>query len=70
MAASRLSGPPTRTTSTENNNAIAAGFYQGVLEENVRSFGSAVLRGKWELYDNYPLDLDSGGIVEFYYQRI
>ncbi len=60
-------GPSDLHTSTENNNAIAAGFYQGVLEENYRTFGSAVLRGKWELYDNYPNDLETGGVVEFYF---
>ncbi len=60
-------GPSDLHTSTENNNAVASGFYHGILDENIRSFGSAVLRGKWELYDNYPNDLETGGVVEFYF---
>ena len=60
-------GPSDLHTSTKFNNAIFSGFYSGLLDENIFSFGSAVLRGKVELYNNYPLNLEPGGQVEFYF---
>ncbi|MCD4818583.1 MAG: T9SS type A sorting domain-containing protein [Candidatus Cloacimonetes bacterium] len=60
-------GPSDLHTSTKFNNAIFSGFYQGLLDEDIFTFGSAVLRGKIELYENYPLNLESGGLVEFYF---
>ncbi len=60
-------GPSYLHTSTEPNNAVSSGFYQGVLEEGIHSFGTAVLRGKTELYNNYPNDNEQGGVTEFYY---
>ncbi|MCF7919521.1 MAG: T9SS type A sorting domain-containing protein [Candidatus Cloacimonetes bacterium] len=60
-------GPSDLHTSTHYNNAIFAGFYQGLLDEGIHSFGSAVLRGKWEIYQSFPNDHVSGGDVEFYY---
>jgi len=60
-------GPSDLHTSTEFNNAIFSGFYYGLLDEAIHTFGTAVLRGKLELYENYPLDQDPDGDVEFYY---
>ncbi len=60
-------GPTDLHTSTEMNNSIASGFYHGVLHEGIRSFGTAVMRSKTELYNNYPNDLSSGEHVEFYF---
>ncbi|KQC07883.1 MAG: hypothetical protein APR54_00620 [Candidatus Cloacimonas sp. SDB] len=54
-------------TSTKYNNSIFSGFYSGVLDEDIFSFGAAVLRGKIELYNNFPLERNPGGYVEFYY---
>jgi peptidase C25-like protein/flagellar hook capping protein FlgD len=54
-------------TSTKYNNAIFSGFYSGVLDEGIYSFGAAVLRGKYELYNNYPLNWEPGDYVEFYF---
>ncbi|MCD4829004.1 MAG: T9SS type A sorting domain-containing protein [Candidatus Cloacimonetes bacterium] len=60
-------GPSDLHTSTEKNNAISSGLYHSIFHEGVRSFGAAVLRGKAELYNNYPNDLESSGQVEFYF---
>jgi hypothetical protein len=60
-------GPSDLHTSTEDNNAISSGFYHGVFDENIRSFGAAVLRGKAELYNNYPNNQATGDEVEFYF---
>ncbi|MDP8220433.1 MAG: C25 family cysteine peptidase, partial [Candidatus Stygibacter frigidus] len=60
-------GPSNLHTSTRYNNAIFSGFYQGLLDEGIHTFGTAVLRGKMELYENFPLNLDTGDWVEFYY---
>ncbi len=62
-----LVGPSDLHTSTRYNNAIFAGFYCGVLDEDILTFGAAVLRGKQELYDNFPLNLEPGDYVEFYF---
>ncbi|MDP8201457.1 MAG: C25 family cysteine peptidase [Candidatus Tenebribacter burtonii] len=60
-------GPSDLHTSTNLNNSIFSGLWYGVLNENNLAFGSAVLRGKYELYDNFPLDREPGGDVEFYF---
>ncbi|HPR17973.1 MAG TPA: C25 family cysteine peptidase, partial [Candidatus Cloacimonadota bacterium] len=60
-------GPSDLHTSTPLNNALFSGFYAGLLDEDNHSFGSDVLRGKWELYDNFPLIRQSGENVEFYF---
>jgi hypothetical protein len=54
-------------TRTRWNNAICAGMYQGILFEDLRHFAQAVLRGKMEMYRNFPLDTDPGEVVEFYF---
>lgn len=60
-------GPSDLHTRTKYNNAIFAGFYQGLLDEEIHSFGAAVLRGKYELWDNYPSHQGPGDYVEFYF---
>ncbi len=60
-------GPSDLHTSTKLNNSIFSGFWYGVLDEDNLAFGSAVLRGKYELYDNFPLNREPGGDVEFYF---
>ncbi|MCD4651199.1 MAG: hypothetical protein K8S56_05355, partial [Candidatus Cloacimonetes bacterium] len=60
-------GPSDLHTSTEKNNAICGGFWHGVLYEGMRNLGSAVLRGKVELHNNYPNDQETDGQVEFYF---
>ncbi|MCD4795843.1 MAG: PKD domain-containing protein, partial [Candidatus Cloacimonetes bacterium] len=60
-------GPSDLHTKTKLNNSIFSGFFAGLLDEDIFSFGSAVLRGKYELYDNFPLNREHGGDVEFYF---
>lgn len=60
-------GPSDLHTSTKLNNSIFSGFWYGVLDEDNLAFGSAVLRGKYELYNNFPLDREPDGNVEFYF---
>lgn len=60
-------GPSDLHTSTRYNNAIFSGFYAGLLDEDIFTFGTAVLRGKLELFNNFPLNQDPGGEVEFYF---
>jgi len=49
------------------NNSIFSGFYYGLLDEGIYDFGPAVLRGKIELYHNFPLQQAAGDQVEFYF---
>lgn len=60
-------GPSDLHTSTRLNNSIFAGFWTGVLDEGIREFGVAVLRGKMELYRNFPNDQGADGYVNFYF---
>ncbi len=60
-------GPSDLHTQTNYNNSIYAGFYQGLLDEGIHSFGAAVLRGKSLLYQNFPINHGEGDYVEFYF---
>ncbi|MCF7911194.1 MAG: T9SS type A sorting domain-containing protein [Candidatus Cloacimonetes bacterium] len=60
-------GPSDLNTKTKYNNAIFGGFYQGLLDEGIHTFGTAVLRGKMELYESFPLIHGTGDFVEFYF---
>lgn len=62
-----FTGPSDLHTNTEFNNAVSSGFYYSVLEYGIRGFGTAVLGGKYHLYDNYPNNLASGDKVEHYF---
>ncbi len=60
-------GPSDLHTQTKFNNSICSGFYQGVLEEDIFGFGTATLRGKMEMYNNFLLNQSPGDMVEFYF---
>lgn len=47
-------GPSEHDTKTWFNNASAMGIYQGVTQEGLFSCGEMLLRGKMELYNNFP----------------
>jgi len=47
-------GPSERDTQIEWNNCMDMGIYQGVVYENMNRCGEMLLRGKMELYNNYP----------------
>jgi len=61
-------GPSYLHTSTEFNNAIASGFHWGIQHEGIRCLGTALLRGKIEIYNGYPNDQEPGGLVDFYFR--
>lgn len=52
---------------TAPNNAIDAGIYWGLLEEDVALLGPMMLCGKLTLYDSFPEDRLPGGSVEMYF---
>jgi len=63
-------GPTSLYTHTRWNNCIDGGIYQGIFQEGISDFGSALLRGKMELYYGMPLNLGPGGTtnsVECYF---
>lgn len=60
-------GPSDLHTSTEFNNALCSGFHWGVQKEGIRSFGSASLRSKMEVYKNYPHNRRPGDFVDHYF---
>ena len=60
-------GPTYLHTSTEYNNSIGSGMMYGVFDENIRIFGASVMRGKIEMYNNYPRELNFNGIIHFYW---
>jgi len=60
-------GPSDLHTKTRLNNAISSGTYRSILDYNVRGFGTSVLMGKMELYQNFPNDQGAGEYVPFYF---
>ncbi|KPJ52023.1 hypothetical protein AMJ39_08820 [candidate division TA06 bacterium DG_24] len=60
-------GPSDLYTHTKWNNAIDAGIYRGIFDEGLMEFAQAVLRGKIELYNNFPSIIYPGGTVEHYF---
>lgn len=60
-------GPSDLHTKTKFNNAISTGMFASFLQDDTRIFGGTVLDGKIELYNNYPLDRENGGYVQFYF---
>jgi hypothetical protein len=60
-------GPSDLHTKTNLNNSISSGMFSSILDHGVRIFGTAVLAGKVELYNAYPLDHASNQNVSFYY---
>jgi len=47
-------GPSELNTKTPFNNANDMGIYQGITQENLFTCGEMLLRGKMELYNNFP----------------
>lgn len=47
-------GPSEHDTKTPFNNANDMGIYQGITQEGLQRCGELLLRGKMELYNNYP----------------
>jgi hypothetical protein len=60
-------GPSDLHTSTKYNNSMFSGFYHGLLNEDNFTFGTALMRSKYELYDNFPNQREVGQDVEFYF---
>jgi hypothetical protein len=51
-------------TSTRWNNCLDFGIYHGLFNEGITDFGSAMLRGKLEIFENFPMPPDT------YYLRV
>lgn len=51
-------------TSTRWNNCLDYGIYHGIFNEGITDFGSAMLRGKLEIFENFPMPADT------YYLRV
>jgi hypothetical protein len=49
-------GASAASTSSRWNNCLDYGIYWAILEENISSLGSALYRGKMEVYTNFPDD--------------
>lgn len=52
---------PTTNSHTAYNNSIDRGIYKGMFQENMRTPGQALLRGKTEMYNDF-------GVSDFYTQ--
>lgn len=57
-------GPSEYDTKTWFNNTNAMGIYQGITQEGLFKCGEMLLRGKMELYDNYPNGHGWGGATD------
>jgi hypothetical protein len=51
-------------TSTRWNNCLDYGIYHGIFNEGIADFGSAMLRGKLEIFENFPM------LPDTYYLRV
>ena len=63
-------GPSSWNTHTSWNNCIDQGFFWGVVHEKLEYWMESVIRGKLELWNNYPYNHGSGttsNSVECYY---
>jgi len=54
-------GPSERDTKTWFNNPNAMGIFQGITQEGLYRCGEMLLRGKMELYNNFPNNHQWGG---------
>ncbi|OQY37386.1 MAG: hypothetical protein B6226_05250 [Candidatus Cloacimonetes bacterium 4572_65] len=61
-------GPSDLHTKTKYNNAISSGMFSSFLQHDNRIFGTTVLDGKLELYQNYPLNRGPNDYVAFYFR--
>lgn len=62
-----MCGPSEYWTHTKWNNALDAGIYEGIFFEGLAHFAQAFVRGKMEVYRNFPHEVHPGGEVEFYF---
>ncbi|MBS1261587.1 MAG: Gingipain R1 [Calditrichaeota bacterium] len=53
-------------TNTRYNNALIAGYYWGLFEDNLTNISAALQRAKYELYLGFPTERSPGEPVEFY----
>lgn len=60
-------GPSDLHTNTKWNNALYAGFFEGMLEENLYRLGQAATRSKMELYYGFPENTATGDFAWFYF---
>ncbi len=60
-------GPTDLHTNTKWNNPLYAGFFEGLLEENLYRLGQSALRSKLELYYGFPENTGIGDYAEFYF---
>lgn len=61
-------GPSDLYTRTRLNNSISSGMWGSIFDYGVRIFGSTVLAGKVEFYNNFPNDAGPNGLVAFYFR--
>ncbi|MDP8232975.1 MAG: C25 family cysteine peptidase, partial [Candidatus Zophobacter franzmannii] len=59
-------GPSDLHTRTALNNSFSSGIVDAICNHGERSFGAAVLNGKVEIYNNFPMERHVGGYVPFY----
>ncbi len=57
-------GPSEHDTKTPFNNCMDLGIYQGITEEGIFGASAMMLRGKMELYNNYPYCHGWGGSLD------
>lgn len=57
-------GPSERDTKVWFNNPNAMGIYQGITQENIYTGGEMLLRGKMELYLNFPFGHEMGNALD------
>ena len=60
-------GPTNPSVHTRWNNAIDAGIFQGLLQENLRPLAALTLRGLLQLMQDFPDRTAPGDSVEFYF---
>jgi len=60
-------GPSNLHTKTEYNNSMLAGYYFGLLYQNLRVLGPLALRAKLEVWSGFPHHRRQGDYVEFYF---
>ena len=63
-------GPSDLHTSSRYNNAMLAGYYAGLLYQNMRTLGQLTLRGKIQVWAGFPHERVAGAennYVEFYF---
>jgi hypothetical protein len=59
-------GPSDLHTRTSLNNSFSSGIVDAICNKGERSFGAAVLCGKIEIFNNFPMERGTNGYVPFY----